>query len=108
MSLCELTEETWQQAVLLSSVPVLVDIWAPWCVPCRKVTPMVEQLAREFGGRLVVATLNGDDAPRLMSRYEVLSLPTLLLFSGGEPVERVAGVPKIDKLRAVIASHLEH
>jgi thioredoxin 1 len=108
LSLIELTEGTWQHAVLSSSVPVLVDIWAPWCIPCRKVTPMVEQLAQVFGDRLEVARLNGDDAPRLMSRYEVLSLPTLLLFSGGEPVERVIGVPKIDRLRALIASHLEH
>lgn len=107
MSLHELTEENWQDVVLSGQIPVLVDIWAPWCVPCRRVAPIVEQLAAEFGEQLVVGMLDGDDAPRIMSRYEVVSLPTLLLFANGEPVARVVGVPKIDKLRAVIASHLE-
>ena len=107
MSLRELTEANWDEAVLASARPVLVDIWAPWCVPCRKVTPMVEQLASEFGDRLVVGTLNGDEAPRIMSRHEVLSLPTLLVFRGGAAVERVVGVPKMDKLRAVVETHLE-
>ncbi len=106
MRLTELTEDTWEGAVTSASMPVLIDVWAPWCVPCRKVTPLVEQLARESGDRLVVATLNGDDAPRFMSRFEVMSLPTLLLFAAGQPVERVVGVPKIDKLRAVIEPHL--
>mgnify|MGYP001251450130 CR=1 FL=1 len=108
MTLRAFTEETWSAEVLSGAVPVLVDIWAPWCVPCRKIAPMVERLAEEFGPRLVVGTLNGDDAPRIMATYEVLSLPTLLLFCDGEAVERVVGVPKIDKLRAVIAPHVEN
>ena len=107
MTLHELTEEIWEDAVLSGPVPVLVDIWAPWCVACRKVTPIVEQLAEEFGERLEVGMLNGDGAPQIMSRYQVLALPTLLLFAGGEIAERVVGVPKIDRLRTVIASHLE-
>lgn len=108
MSLQEFTDATWEDTVLSGPVPVLVDIWAPWCIPCKRVTPIVEALADEFGDRLVVGTLNGDEAPRLMSRYEVLSLPTLLVFNEGEPVARVVGVPKIDKLRAVIEMHLEN
>lgn len=107
MSLQELTEANWDVEVLASTQTVLVDVWAPWCVPCRKVTPMVEQLAAEFGDRLVAGTLNGDEAPRIMSRHQVLSLPTLLLFRGGEAVGRVVGVPKMDKLRAVVETHLE-
>ncbi len=106
MSPVELTEENWPQAVVASPLPVLVDVWAPWCVPCRKVAPMVEQLATEFCDRLVVGTLNGDEAPRLMGRYRVLSLPTLLVLSGGEEVARVVGVPKMDKLRAVVEQHM--
>ncbi len=107
MSLVELTEANWQDAVEASPLPVLVDVWAPWCVPCRKVTPIVEQLAVEWDGRLTVGTLNGDDAPRLMARYQVLSLPTLLVLSGGAEVARVVGVPKMDKLRAVVEQHME-
>ena len=107
MSLVELTEVNWPQTVVSNPRPVLVDVWAPWCVPCRKVAPMVEQLAAEFGDRLVVGTLNGDDAPGLMGRYQVLSLPTLLVLSGGEELARVVGVPKMDKLRAVVEQHME-
>ena len=87
MSVRELTEDNWDDVVVASPHPVLVDIWAPWCVPCRRVAPMVEELATEFAERLVVGTLNGDDAPRIMSRHEVLSLPTLLVFVDGEPAD---------------------
>jgi thioredoxin 1 len=71
------------------------------------VTPIVTELAEELGERLLVGTLNGDEAPAIMSRYQVLSLPTLLLFADGELVERVVGVPKIAKLRAVIEPYVE-
>ena len=107
MSLVELTEANWQDSVEASPLPVLVDVWAPWCVPCRKVTPLVEQLATEMADRLVVGTLNGDDCGRLMARYQVLSLPTLLLLRGGDELTRVVGVPKMDKLRAVVEQHME-
>lgn len=105
-ALREFTEAGWDDSVLGSATPVLVDFWAPWCIPCRKVTPIVENLADELSGRLVVGTINADDAPRVSGRYEVLSLPTLLLFAGGSEVARVVGVPKIDKLRALIEPHL--
>ncbi len=104
--LLELTDETWDSRVLASPVPVLVDVWAPWCLPCKRVDPIVRQLAEELGGRLVVAKLNADEAPRVASRYEILSLPTLLLFDGGEPVARITGVPKPDNLRALVMDHL--
>jgi thioredoxin 1 len=105
LSVREVDTETWE-AVVSGPGPVLIDIWAPWCVPCRKVRPLVEALAADLGDRLCVATLNGDDAPAIMSRYQVLSLPTLLLFVEGTLVERVVGVPKIAKLRAVVEPYL--
>jgi thioredoxin 1 len=105
--LLELTEGNWDEVVLGASTPILVDCWAPWCIPCRRVTPIVEDLAASFGERLAVGTLNADEAPRITARYEVLSLPTLLLFVGGEPVARVVGVPKADKLRGLIEPHLD-
>ncbi len=107
MGLVELTEANWAEVVVGGKRPVLVDVWAPWCVPCRKVTPLVESLAAELGERLIVGTLNGDEAPGLVARYQVLSLPTLLLFAGGEEVARVVGVPKMDKLRLVVELHME-
>jgi thioredoxin 1 len=103
----ELGEDSWDEVVLGASVPVLVDWWAPWCIPCRRVTPIVRELAADLGDRIVVGTLNADEAPRLAARYEVLSLPTLLLFVRGEPVARIVGVPKADRLRAVIESNLD-
>lgn len=105
--LIELTEENWDELVSGASTPVLVDFWAPWCIPCRRVTPIVEELSATLGERLVAGSLNADEAPRITSRYEVLSLPTLVLFSAGEPVARVVGVPKADKLRALIEPHLD-
>lgn len=107
MSLTAFTQATWQAAVLDSPCPVLVDVWAPWCVPCRKVGPMVEELGAEFSDRVTVGAVNGDDEPGLMGRYQVLSLPTVLLFAGGEEVARIAGVPKVDKLRALLTTHIE-
>ena len=107
MSLVELTETNWQETVEADPLPVLVDVWAPWCKPCRKITPMVEQLAVELEGWLTVGTLNGDASPRLMARYQVLSLPTLLVLSGGAEVARLVGVPKMDKLRAFVEQHME-
>jgi len=105
--LLELTEANWDEMVLGASTPILIDCWAPWCIPCRRVTPIVEDLAASLAGRLTVGTLNADEAPRITARYEVLSLPTLLLFAGGEPVARVVGVPKPDTLRALIEPHLD-
>lgn len=105
MSVDEVDSGSWD-AVIAGPGPVLVDIWAPWCVPCRKVRPMVEGLADEFAPGLGVVTLNGDAAPAIMARFQVLSLPTLLLFVDGTLVDRVVGVPKIAKLRAVVEPYL--
>lgn len=105
-TIVELTETGWDEQVLGSATPVLVDVWAPWCIPCKRVTPVIEELTQEFGPRLIVGKLNADEAPRVTGRYEVLSLPTLLLFANGEEVGRVVGVPRLDKLRALVEPHL--
>ena len=103
----EVTDNTFEQEVLQSAQPVLVDFWAVWCGPCRAVAPIVEELAGEYEGRLKVMKLDVDDNPRTATAYGVQSIPTLLVFKDGKPAERIVGaVPKkviADKLQSVMA-----
>jgi thioredoxin 2 len=82
-----------------SSLPVLVDLWAPWCGPCRAVSPIVERLATEYAGRIKVVKVNVDEAPAISQRYGVMGIPTLLLLSGGREVARQVGAPPEPALR---------
>jgi thioredoxin len=103
----EVTDRTFAQEVLQSTAPVLVDVWADWCGPCKAIAPIVEELAREYEGRLKVMKLDVDANPRTASTYKVQSIPTLLVFKDGKPAERIVGaVPKhviVDKLQSVVA-----
>ena len=101
------TDADWEARVLADDVPVLVDFWAPWCAPCRNVEPVVRDLAARYAGRLTVARLNVDEQPRAAGRYDVLSLPTLILFRDGEPVERLAGAVRPARLERAVAAHLD-
>jgi thioredoxin 1 len=88
-------EQTFEAEVLKSELPVLVDFWAEWCGPCRMVAPIVEELAGEYDGRLKVAKVDVDDNQRLAMRYNIMSIPTLGIFRGGEMIERIVGyMPK--------------
>ena len=85
MSAIAVTQNTFQSEVLDSKLPVLVDFWAPWCGPCRMLSPTVEELAQEYSGELKVASVNVDEQPELAQEYQVMSIPTLLLFQNGQP-----------------------
>ena len=102
----EVTGTNWDQEVLKASEPVLVDFWAPWCGPCRRIAPIVEELSQELAGRVKVAKCNTDDASEVASRYGVMQIPTLLVFKGGEVVEQILGTAGKQAIQSKIEAHL--
>ena len=93
----DVSDSTWDSEVLTGEKPVLVDFWAPWCGPCRMVAPIVEELADEYAGQVEFRKLNTDDNPRTAAKYGIRSIPTLLVFKGGEQVGQIIGFrPKGD------------
>jgi len=104
--LLEVGEASFEREVLQSSQPVLVDFWAPWCGPCRMLAPTVEQIAEEFAGRLKVVKVNTDDNPGVAGKYQIMSIPTLMLFKDGKPVDQMIGVQPKAALVSRIEQHL--
>lgn len=101
-----LTKNNFEQEVINSEVPVLVDFWAEWCGPCRAVAPIMEELANEFSGKAKVGKVNIDMEDELAYRFKIMSIPTVILFKNGEAVERVIGVRLKSDFASLIEKHL--
>ena len=102
----KIDSNSFEEKVFNASMPVVVDVWAPWCGPCRMIAPVVEELAKEFAGRAKFVKLNSDENQRVPSQYQIQGIPTLLFFKNGQLVDRVVGaVPKqniLQKLQPIV------
>ena len=101
-SITELSSDSFEQEVLQSGQPVLVDFWAPWCGPCRMIGPVVEELAGENADSLKVAKINIDDAQDIAATYGVSSIPTLMIFKNGDVIDRFVGVQPKSRLQEAV------
>lgn len=102
----KVNDENFKQEVLESSVPALVDFWAEWCMPCLMVAPIVEQIAKEYEGKLKVCKLNVDEARNTASNYKVMSIPTLAIFKNGKIVDKIVGALPKSELKKAIKPHI--
>jgi len=102
MAELNLTKKNFDEEVLKSDIPVLVDFWASWCGPCKMLAPVVAQLANEYEGKVKVCKVNVDDEPDLASKYRVMSIPYVVLFKNGEPVKASVGFKPKEQLEALL------
>jgi thioredoxin 1 len=105
-SLVNLTDSNFEQEVIKSEKPVLVDFWAPWCGPCRAIGPIVEDLAGTYKDRVKVAKLNIDDNPKTAATYGVMSIPTLILFKNGNAMDKILGLAPKNRLEELMKKGL--
>jgi len=104
MSEIQLTDDSFDKEVVQSPEPVLVDFWAPWCGPCRMLSPVIEELGKEYAGKVRVAKINTDEHPNAASRFKISAIPTLLFFKGGKVVEQLVGVHSKAEIKKTLDS----
>jgi thioredoxin 1 len=102
----EFGDSNFQAEVLEAQEPVVVDFWAPWCGPCKMLAPTIDELAEDYSGRVRVGKLNTDDSRDVASRHHINAIPTIMIFKGGQVVERITGLQKKEQLAALIDKHL--
>jgi len=102
----EVTDANFETEVLKSSLPVLVDFWAPWCGPCRAVAPVVEEIANDYKGKLKVLKLNTDENPKTAQSYRISGIPSLMVFKNGQPVEQVVGAVPKTTISSAVEKHI--
>ena len=105
-SAAAVTDSSFDKEVLQSDLPVLVGFWAPWCGPCRMVAPVVEEISKDFEGKIKVFKLNTDENPNVASQYGIRSIPTLMIFKGGQNVDTVVGALQKATLSSNLSKHL--
>jgi thioredoxin 1 len=101
------TDAAFEKTVLQSEIPVIVDFWAPWCGPCKMVAPILDKLAKEYDGKVLIAKINTDDNPEWMMKYGIQGIPTMLFIAGGKIVHRQVGALPERMLRDTVTQFLE-
>lgn len=102
----ELNDQNFQSTLSDTDQPVLVDFWAPWCGPCKMLAPTIDELAEDYSGKVKVGKVNTDDSRQVAIDHQISAIPTLMLFKGGEVVERVSGLQPKEQLAALLDKHL--
>jgi thioredoxin 1 len=106
MGALHVNEKNFEAEVLKSTLPVLVDFWAEWCGPCKMIGPVIDQLSLELQGKMKIVKVNVDEAQQLAGQFNIMSIPTLLIFKAGKPVDQIMGAMPKDKLLAKLNPHL--